>query len=58
MRPKQAQAVEDCDNCARARFVPLCVPQAATDDPDIAYHHCRNGEYDQIFHLFTSLFDW
>jgi hypothetical protein len=38
--------------------VPLCVPQAATDDPDIAYHHRRNGEYDQIFHLFTSLFDW
>ena len=54
MRPKQAQAVEDDDNraafviyhAACAVFGRLCVPQAATDDQDIGYHHRRNGEYD------------
>jgi hypothetical protein len=65
MRPNQAQAIEDCHGCAafvtdhdRGAVWALCVPQAAADDPDIGYHHRGNGEYDQIFHLFTSLSDW
>jgi len=53
-----AQA-DETNKCSAARLpLRLCIPQAVTDDPDIAYHHRRNGEYDQIFHLFTSLFDW
>ena len=39
-------------------FARLCVSQAAVDDPCVHYHHRHNAEYNQVFHLVISLFDW
>ena len=35
---------------ARRPYHRLCVPQAASDDPDVSYHCRRDAEYDEDFH--------
>ena len=66
MRPKQAQAVEEYDNCSTlmadnancAVLGQLCVSQGAADDPNVRNHHRGHAEYNQVFHFVISLFDW
>jgi hypothetical protein len=50
-----------CGGCTAAQEfrMPCCrlrVPETATDDTHVRYHHRRNSEYDQVFHIVTSRF--